>query len=73
MFMRKIYLKCPYRQNFYFLIWFYIYHQDQWTSAKEKFDLDKMQSRSFKNVQIRRHFGPPFAPVSSFWMSRDVG
>ena len=28
---------------------------------------------SFKNVQICRHFGPPFAPVfPSFWMSYDV-
>ena len=29
--------------------------------------------RHFKNVQICRHFGPPFAPVfPSFWMSCDV-
>ena len=62
-------LKCPYRQ---FLFSYPILYITQWTSAKEKFDLDKMQScfLVFKNVQICRQFGPPFAPVfPSFWMS----
>ena len=55
---------CPYRQ-FFFLTDLILYIT-QWTSAKEKFDLDKMQSffRSFKNVQICHHFGPPFGSVS---------
>ena len=51
-----------------------ILYLTQWTSAKEKNDLDKMQSfRSFKNVRICRHFGPPFAPVfPCFWRNCDV-
>ena len=48
----------------------------QWTSAKEKFDLDKMQSflEVLKTLKFAAKFGPPFAPVfyPSFWMSCDV-
>ena len=43
--------------------------------CETKFDLDKMQCflRSFQNIQICRHFVPPFAPVFPwFGMSCDV-
>ena len=48
-----------------FLFSYLILYITQWTFAKETFDLDNMQSffRSFKNIQICHHFGPPFAPV----------
>ena len=57
-------LKVPISSKFLFS--YLILYLTQQTSAKEKFDLDKMQSfsRSFENVQICRHFGPPFAAVS---------
>ena len=51
-------LKCPYRQ--FFLFSYQILYITQWTSAKEKFDLDKMQSllavlNSFKFAAILVH------------------
>ena len=70
----KIHMHCSSAHIMIFFS-FLILYITQWTSAKEKFDLDriKISFRSFKNVQICRHFGPPFAPVlPSFWMSCDV-
>ena len=54
--------KCPYRQNFYFLISFFISPNEL---LRKKIDLDKMQSflEVFENVQICRHFGPPVKPL----------
>ena len=46
-----------------------IYHLMKF--CEKKIDLDKMQS--YLEVQICRHFGPPFAPVLPwFEMSFDV-
>ena len=53
----------------WFFFFFFFLYITQWTSAKEKFDLDRNKI-SFRSC---RHFGPPFAPVfPSFWMSCDV-
>ena len=51
-------LKCPYRQNFLFC--YLILYLTQSTSAKEKFDLDKMQPflevlKTFKFAAILVH------------------
>ena len=65
-------LKCPYRQNFYFLIWFYI-SPNELLQKKKMIWIKCNLFRSFKNVQICRHFGPPFAPVfPCFWRNCDI-
>ena len=65
-------LKCPYSQNFYFLIWFCI-SPNELLRKKKLIWIKCNLFRSFRNVQICRHFGSPFAPVfPSFWMSCDV-
>ena len=69
--MWLISFKVPISSKFLFS-YLILYITQIWTSAKEKFDLDKMQS-FVEVVQICRHFGSPFAPVfPSFWMSCDV-
>ena len=55
-------LKCPYRQNFYFLLWFYI-SPNELLRKKNAISIKCNLFRSFKNLEICRHLGPPFAPV----------
>ena len=65
------YLKCAYRQNFY-LLSDSIYHPINFCK-KISIWVKCNLFRSFKNVQIWSHFGPPFTPVFPwFGMSCDV-
>ena len=53
-----------------FLSFHLILYTTQWTSGKKIFDLDKNPFFwiIFQNVEIYRHFGPPFAQVLSWFV-----
>ena len=50
-----------------------LYHLLNFREKKIDLEMHEMLFRSFKNVRICRHFGPPFAPVFPwFGISFDV-